>query len=119
VQTRDHHRSRPHFFDGPLTAIIDRFATHKVLGLTFAEPVQSDFSAFGEVVEQSSQTVQLKVPRAKVTDACRELLGSWRITDISVQEPPIEEVIRQLFHEEATHGSQASATVPASSSEQM
>ena len=25
------------FFDGPLSTIIDRFATHKVLGLTFAK----------------------------------------------------------------------------------
>ena len=33
------------FFDGPLSAIIDRFATHKVFGLTFAGGAECDFAA--------------------------------------------------------------------------
>ncbi|HEX8312445.1 MAG TPA: ATP-binding cassette domain-containing protein [Chthoniobacteraceae bacterium] len=96
------------FFDGPLSAIMDRFATHKVLSLTFQEPVAGEFSAFGEVLENAAQTLRLKVPRAKVTDVCRDLLTTYKITDINVQEPPIEEVIRQLFHEEAERGREGS-----------
>ncbi|MBV9049535.1 MAG: ATP-binding cassette domain-containing protein, partial [Solirubrobacterales bacterium] len=60
------------FFDGPLSAIIDRFATHKVLGLSFAARVECDFAAFGEVVERTDLSVQLKVPRGKVAEVCRE-----------------------------------------------
>ncbi len=89
------------FFDGPLTAIIDRFATHKILSLVFADPVSHDFKALGEVVEQSAETIVLKVPRAKVTETCRAVLGTYNVTDINVQELPIEEVIRQLFGEQA------------------
>jgi ABC-2 type transport system ATP-binding protein len=89
------------FFDGPLSAIMDRFATHKVLSLTFQEPVAGSFTDFGEVVESTAQTLRLKVPRPKVSDVCRDLLTTYKITDINVQEPPIEEVIRQLFHEES------------------
>jgi ABC-type uncharacterized transport system ATPase subunit len=43
--------------------------------------------------------VQLKVPRAKVTETCRELLEACDVSDINVQEVPVEEVIRQLFGE--------------------
>jgi len=89
------------FFDGPLSSIIDRFATHKILSLGFEGLVEgSDFKQFGEVVEQTLQTVVLKVPRTKVTDTCRQLLGNYNVTDINVQELPVEEVIRQLFGEE-------------------
>src|SRR2546427_13211289 len=50
------------FFDGPLTEIIDRFSGHKILSLTFEQQVSRDFSAFGEVLEQTPVSVQLKVP---------------------------------------------------------
>ncbi|MGC3989324.1 MAG: ATP-binding cassette domain-containing protein [Chthoniobacteraceae bacterium] len=87
------------FFDGPLEAIIDRFATHKILSLGFGDSATRDFREFGEVLEQDAQTVKLKVPRAKVTEVCRQLLGRHQVTDINVQEIPVEEVIRQLFGE--------------------
>ncbi len=87
------------FFDGPLSDIIDRFSGSKILSLTFAKPVTRDFSSFGEVVEQTPVSVQLKVPRARVTETCRQLLDACDVSDINVQEIPVEEVIRQLFGE--------------------
>src|SRR5437762_10278391 len=89
------------FFDGPLTQIIDRFSGHKILSLTFEKAATRDLSAFGEVTEQTPVSVQLKVPRAKVTETCRQLLEACDVSDINVQEVPVEEVIRQLFGEQA------------------
>ena len=89
------------FFDGPLAGIIDRFATYKILRLAFEDPADRDFSDAGEVLEQTPLTVVLKVPRAKVTDTCRHILAACKVTDISVQEVPVEEVIRQLFGDQA------------------
>ena len=88
------------FYDGPLGAIIDRFATYKILSLSFEDRADRDFSDAGEIIEQSPQSVVLKVPRARVTDTCRQILASCKVTDISVQEVPVEEVIRQLFGEQ-------------------
>jgi ABC-2 type transport system ATP-binding protein len=87
------------FFDGPLNDIIDRFSGHKVISLTFADKQDRDFSTLGEVVEQTPVSVQLKVPRAKVTEVARQLLSACSVSDINVQELPVEEVIRQLFGE--------------------
>jgi ABC-2 type transport system ATP-binding protein len=87
------------FFDGPLAQIIDRFSRHKILSLTFEKEQRRDLSAFGEVTEQTPVSVQLKVPRAKVTETCRQLLEACDVSDINVQEVPVEEVIRQLFGE--------------------
>jgi len=85
------------FFDGPLSDIVDRFATHKIIGLTFSEIPECDFAGAGEIVERDARSVKLRVPRARVTEVAREVLGSCRVHDISVTDPPIEEVIRQVF----------------------
>jgi ABC-2 type transport system ATP-binding protein len=97
------------FFDGPLSDIIDRFSGHKVISLTFDEKQARDFSVFGEVVEQTPGSVQLKVPRAKVTDVARQLLSACSISDINVQELPVEDVIRQLFGERSAENRAALA----------
>jgi len=44
------------------------------------------------------------VPRTRTTEVCREVLGRFPITDLNVQEPPIEDVIRQLFAEHSPAG---------------
>ena len=99
------------FFDGPLDAIIDRFSSAKIISLTFEEGSDCDFTQFGEVVERKPMSVQLKVPRGKVTETARQLLDNCRVTDINVQELPVEEVIRQLFGQQ--NSSRASAESPA------
>jgi ABC-2 type transport system ATP-binding protein len=86
------------FFDGPLAQVIEKYATHKILGFTFAE-APGDLAAFGEIVTVTAHTVQLRVPRAKTTEVCREVLGRFAVTDLNVQETPIEDVIRVLFAE--------------------
>jgi ABC-2 type transport system ATP-binding protein len=100
------------FFDGPLTSIIDRFSGYKILSLTFENQARRDFSEFGQVIEQTPVSVQLKVPRARVTETCRQLLDACSVSDINVQELPVEEVIRQLFgqrHESERVAAAASA----------
>ncbi len=87
------------FFDGPLDRIVDRFSADKLVSLTFNEEATRDFSTFGEVVAQTPSSVQLKVARAKVTETCRRLLEACDVSDIEVEERPIEDVIRELFGE--------------------
>src|SRR3954470_16196670 len=73
------------FFDGPLDAIIDRFSSAKLITLSFEEGTDCVFTRFGEVVERKPMSVQIKVPRGKVTEIARELLDNCRVTDINVQ----------------------------------
>ena len=98
------------FFDGPLNSIIDRFSGSKIITLTFQDAGERDFSRLGEVIEQTPVSVQLRVPRAEVTDTSRRLLESCAVSDISVQELPVEEVIRQLFGERNTSRNAGEAT---------
>ncbi len=85
------------FFDGPLSAIIDRFSGHKVLQLNFSRETEGRFEALGEVLERGPSSVRVRVPRARVAEVCREALAAWEVADLSVTEPSVEEIIRQLF----------------------
>ena len=100
------------FFDGPLAAIVDRFSGYKILSLTFETEGTRDLSAFGEIIEQTPVSVQLKVPRAKVTETCRQVLEACDVSDINVQEVPVEDVIRQLFGETREEHRATTATAP-------
>ncbi len=88
------------FFDGKLGEIVDRFANFKVITIqcanTEARP-NEDLSRFGEVVEKTPGSITLKVKRDRVIAVCKSLLDELPVTDIDIQEVPIEDVIRQIF----------------------
>jgi ABC-2 type transport system ATP-binding protein len=88
------------FFDGKLTDIVDRFADFKLITIqcenTEQHPLEN-FSRYGEVLEKSAGTIKLKVKRDRVIPACKALLDELPVTDLDIQEVPIEDVIRQIF----------------------
>jgi ABC-2 type transport system ATP-binding protein len=100
------------FFDGPLESVLDRFATTKVLDVEFASVCDADFARLGRIVEQEGSRIRLEVPRQQVADVCRELLACGTVTDFSVQEIPIEEIIRQVFGAQQAVNATATATAP-------
>jgi ABC-2 type transport system ATP-binding protein len=86
------------FFDGALREILDRFASHKVVTLSRRDGLPAlEPAAYGEVIERDACRVRLRVPRDQIVNACRDLLGRLQADDISIEEIPIEEVIRELF----------------------
>jgi viologen exporter family transport system ATP-binding protein len=94
------------FFDGELETIIERFAGYKLLKFTFDRTPECSFSE-GEIVERTTNSIKLKVPRERVTEVCREILTNCQVHDFSVEEEPIEEIIRQLFGEHAAESVEA------------
>src|SRR5438045_2661881 len=91
------------FFDGKLSEVIDRFADFKLITIQFnpGSPVdRAMVDECGTVVEQTSGQIKLKVKRERVIAVCKRLLDVLAITDIDIQEVPIEDIIRQLFARE-------------------
>jgi ABC-2 type transport system ATP-binding protein len=88
------------FFDGRLNEVVDRFADSKLV--TIQCEAAADYSAarlgkYGEIVEQTPGRVRLRVKRERVIPVCKALLDELPVTDIDIQEVPIEEVIRRIF----------------------
>ena len=88
------------FFDGRLDEVLDRFADFKIVtiqcedGKTF--PVES-LAKYGDVTERGAEGIKFKVKRDRVIPVCKALLDELPVSDIDIQEVPIEDVIRQIF----------------------
>lgn len=84
-------------FDGPLESIVERFAASKIVEVKFSAPASGDFRALGRVLEQTPELLRIESPRARVAEVCRSLLDRVPVADLTVTEPPIEDIIRQFF----------------------
>jgi ABC-2 type transport system ATP-binding protein len=86
------------FFDGALQDIIDRLATHKIVTLTRRKGLAPvDLARFGLVLEESPTQVRLKIPRDRIVPTSRELFAALEVDDFTVEDVPIEDIIREVF----------------------
>jgi ABC-2 type transport system ATP-binding protein len=88
------------FFDGRLADVLDRFADSKLVTIQCDGTVggaADQLGRYGEVLEQQPGTIRLKVKRQRVIAVCKALLDELPVSDIDIQEVPIEDVIRQIF----------------------
>jgi len=88
------------FFDGLLSEVVERFADAKFVTIhsSQAEPASvTRLARYGEVIEQQPHRIRLKIPRDRVIPACKALLDELPVSDIDIQEMPIEEVVRRIF----------------------
>jgi ABC-2 type transport system ATP-binding protein len=99
------HRGRL-LYDGPLANLAERMAPYKVITATLHDGAASstDLGGYGTVVSREEGRVTLRVDRQVAPERTARLvndLGS-RLADISVEDPPIEEVIDRVFTSEQT-----------------
>jgi ABC-2 type transport system ATP-binding protein len=87
------------FFDGPLEDVTTQFAKTKIIEVDFARACHCSFSHLGTVLEATPTHLRLEVDRPRVAEICRHILAEADVVDFSVQEMPIEEVIRRTFGE--------------------
>jgi ABC-2 type transport system ATP-binding protein len=88
------------FFDGRLNEIIDRFANFKIITIHCEGGVNCPperLAQYGEVVESAPAVLKLKVKRDRVIPVCKALLDELPVSDIDIEEVPIEDIIRQIF----------------------
>src|SRR4051795_1291248 len=89
-------------YDGSLSGIIDRFSSHKVLTMLFSNGnMPSDFSRYGEILEIAEPRAKLRVDRQQISDVLSTVLANHTLEDVSVEDPPLEEVIAQVFAQSA------------------
>jgi ABC-2 type transport system ATP-binding protein len=68
-------------FDGALAALADRFGAYKTI----------------EAVLADGERITLQVPRHETSQATARLLAENEVHDLTVEDPPIEDVIEQVF----------------------
>lgn len=85
-------------FDGDLQKLVERTAPHRVIRLTTSQPVsEARLQEFGEVEQAEGLTATLRVARHATKEVAARLLSELAVEDISIEEPEIEDVVRQVF----------------------
>ncbi len=85
-------------YDGSLAGIVDRFGGHKVLTLQFADDqMPSDLARYGDVVEITEPKAKLRVDRGSIAEVLSSVLANHTVEDVSVEDPPLEEMIAEMF----------------------
>ena len=85
-------------YDGALAALVARIARTKRIELVLADGVTADaLAAFGTVKEFRFPNAVLEVPREDAAATSARLLAALPVADLSIEDPPIEDVIRVAF----------------------
>jgi ABC-2 type transport system ATP-binding protein len=86
-------------YDGSLASLAERLAPYKLVQVAVVEPADLDWQRFGEVVADDNGRVSLRVRRAEVPAVTARLLAELPVADLSVADPPLENVIDQVYRE--------------------
>ena len=89
-------------FDGALKSLVERAAPHKLLSAVFAEPVENAaLLATGDGVRlrpsDDPLRLSLEAPRLEVASVAAQVLQLGRVVDLSIEDVPVEEIIRDIF----------------------
>jgi ABC-2 type transport system ATP-binding protein len=88
-------------FDGALARLGDDLAAWKTIDVEL-EDGAADLSEYGDVVDSAAGRVKLRVPRAEVARVTARLLAERDVADLTVEDPPIEDVIELVFAQPKT-----------------
>ena len=83
-------------FDGALDALVERFSPHKTVVVDL-EYAGENFERYGELVAIDGLRATLRVPKAEAAAVTARLLAELPVVDLSVSDPPIDEVIDSVF----------------------
>lgn len=86
------------YHDGSLSDIVDKFSGEKIVTLQLAE--SSSLNALRKldnVIDVEAPKIKFRVERDEVGSVLSNILSVHRVDDIVVEDPPLEEVISNVF----------------------
>lgn len=85
-------------YDGSLDGLVERFAPKREVTIEFAYAYhRAKLQSYADVHEMNGVRVSFLVTQEMLTKTVSTMLAELAIVDLSVGEPPIEEVIGQVF----------------------
>ncbi len=91
-------------FDGPLDSLSRRLAPFKVISIDLQNDMDGyPFEQMGRVLSRDGRKVKLRVDKAEAAAVTSRLLADLSVLDLTIEDPPIEDVIRQVFQTGTTN----------------
>ncbi len=86
-------------YDGLLDNIVQKFAPFKVIEVDFEKEIDlKKLEIVGKIESYQDSHAIIHVPRKDATKRAGRLLNDFPVADLNIEEPPIEEIIRQVFN---------------------
>jgi ABC-2 type transport system ATP-binding protein len=83
-------------FDGELSSLVEQFSAFKTVGVTL-QTAGANLQEYGQVISQDGTRFTLRVPKSDTAQVTARLLADLPVDDLNVEDPPIEDVIEQVF----------------------
>jgi ABC-2 type transport system ATP-binding protein len=85
-------------YDGDLSGLLDRFAPCRAVQVELAQPLSEQaLAAYGTIESIDGREVHWIVPREDLTQSISRILADLEVLDLTVTDPPVEEVIGRVF----------------------
>ncbi len=85
-------------FDGQLAEIVQKYADYKLISVILSKEVDPKIlNGIGKVKEFNYPKLILTVKRNETSKLAAKVLEKLPVADLNIEEPPIEDIIRELF----------------------
>jgi ABC-2 type transport system ATP-binding protein len=85
-------------YDGDLQELVRRVRPDKRVSIRLSAPIErAQLDKLGVVVSADAAQVVLSVPAVKVNVVVRDALATLPVLDLTIEDPPLEEVMREMF----------------------
>jgi ABC-2 type transport system ATP-binding protein len=88
-------------YDGSINDLSRRVAPFKLIGVALGDPCPCDLSVYGTPVNDGEDTTKqfVRVNANDVAAITARMLADLPIHDLTIEDPPIEDVIERAFQE--------------------
>ncbi|MEJ7770348.1 MAG: ATP-binding cassette domain-containing protein [Geodermatophilaceae bacterium] len=83
-------------YDGGLRELSTRYSPHQTINVVLSD-AENDLSGYGEVLSAQDGRISLKVAKSETSAVAARLLADFAVSDLTIEDPPIEDVIEQVF----------------------
>jgi ABC-2 type transport system ATP-binding protein len=83
-------------YDGGLAGLSERFAANKTITVTLGKPADG-LDGYGTLLAREPLKATYEVARSETSQLASRLLRDLEVIDLTIEDPPIEEVIERVF----------------------
>ena len=100
-------------YDGDLSSLVRRVNPDKLVSIKLAKPVgRADLDRYGDVLEHDEGHAKLRVGHDALRAVVSGILAALPVADLTVEDPPLEDIMRQVFAEKRASEPPAEQAVP-------
>jgi ABC-2 type transport system ATP-binding protein len=85
-------------YDGDLRALVKKVNPDKLVSVRLTQPVDhGNLARYGHIVAHDDQHAVVRVQQRDLREVMSSIIASLPVVDLTVEDPPLEDVMRQLF----------------------